>query len=387
MLLETKHDQSMVKKHHLLLLFKIIKRNGPISRADLAKITKMSATSASRIVKDLIDENFIEEVGETEGNIGRRARLLAVKPKGGIMFGVNIETDFIEIGVVDLNGTIIFKKKKDINLISPPYEVLDDIADFITGIMDEYKNSNNRVMGCGVSIPGIVDWPTGKVVMSPQFHWSNIEVGKYLEKKISVSVLVDNQVKAILLGESLYGNAVGVESATCIYVGSGLGAAFIDKGEVVRGADNMAGEIGHTIVNPNGPLCHCGRMGCLQTYICASALEKESGRPYYEIFEAKTRNEPWAVGLLDKAAEYLAMTISNVTYTYNPEVIILAGTLIDEYPEWVQLVKKKAQKYMGTTDKLSVQIHYEASSTAGILGASCLVLSDFLDSPIAFPIS
>lgn len=226
MVLQTKHDQGMLRKHHLLLLLKTIKRAGTISRADLAKITKMSATSVSRIVKDLLDQNFIEEVGETEGNVGRRARLLAINPKGALMFGVNIELEFMEIGVVDLNGHIHYKEKRKLDVTKSPEMVLNSTVEFLESVKKIYADYEERILGCGVSIPGIVDWPSGKVLTSPQFKWQNVEFGKFLEEKTGMSVLVDNQVKAILLGESLYGKAVGVESAACIYIGSGLGGIY-----------------------------------------------------------------------------------------------------------------------------------------------------------------
>ncbi|MBS4206651.1 ROK family transcriptional regulator [Bacillus sp. FJAT-50079] len=382
MMLETKHDQSMVRKHHMLLLFKLIKRFGPISRAELAKMTEMSATSTSRIVKELIDQHFIVEVGQTEGGVGRRAILLEVNPKGGLLLGVTIELDSIEVGIVDLNGSVLIKQKQEIDASDSPFDILDMIADLLNKMKNEYIDFKDRFMGCGVSIPGIVDWPSGKVVMIPQFHWSNIELRDYLEKKIGMSVFVDNQVKAILLGEILYGSAVGMESAACIYVGSGLGGAFMDKGDVVRGINNIAGEIGHTTIDPNGILCDCGRIGCLQTYICSSALEKESGKSINEIFAAKHNNERWAINLLDRASEYLAMTISNVACTYNPEVIVLAGPMIERDSDWVGSIKKKLSLFLWSEVVQEVNIHYQSEGSAGIIGASCLVLKEFLESPI-----
>lgn len=380
---ETKHDQRMIREHHLLLLFKIIKRNGPISRAELAKKTKMSATSASRIVKELIDQNFVEEIGQTEGNVGRRATLLKVNPNGALIIGINIDLECIEVGIVDLDGNVIMKRDGDIDLSRPPMEVLDRVVAMVDEIKKQLGDLVHRVIGGGVSIPGIVEWPRGRVVMIPQFHWSNVEVRKYLEEKIGMTILVDNQVKAILLGESLYGCAVGVDNAACIFVGSGVGGAFMDKGEVIRGSRNIAGEIGHTTIDPNGVLCDCGRYGCLQTYICASALEKESGMPIQNIFEAEARGEVWAVKMLDRAAEYLAMAVSNVVCTYNPEVVVLAGTMINQHPEWAKRVEQKCERYLWDNFDRTLEIRYpHIGADAGILGASCLVLREFLESPI-----
>lgn len=381
---EIKHDQRMIREHHLLLLFKIIKRNGPISRAELAKKTQMSATSASRIVKELIDQNFVEETGQTEGNVGRRATLLKVNPSGALVIGINIDLESIEAGIVDLNGNVVMKKNIDIDLSLPPTEVLDRVAGLVADIKEEIGELSNRIIGCGVSIPGIVEWPQGRVVMIPQFHWANVEIRKYLEEQIGMTVLVDNQVKAILLGESLYGSVVGVDNAACIFVGSGVGGAFMDKGEVIRGSKNIAGEIGHTTIDPDGSLCDCGRFGCLQTFICASALEKESGKPIHEIFAADERKEVWAVKMLDRAAEYLSMAISNVVCTYNPEAVVLVGPMIDQHPQWAKKVEQKCNRYLWDNFDRMLEIRYpHIASHAGIVGASCLVLREFLESPIS----
>ncbi|WP_159887984.1 ROK family transcriptional regulator [Paenibacillus puerhi] len=381
---ETKHDQRMIREHHLLLLFKIIKRNGPISRAELAKKTQMSATSASRIVKELIDQNFVDETGQTEGNVGRRATLLKINPSGALIIGINIDLESIEVGIVDLDGNVILKKDRDIDLSLPPTEVLDRVVELVASIKAQIGELSNRIIGCGVSIPGIVEWPQGRVVMIPQFHWANVEIRKYLEEKIGMTVLVDNQVKAILLGESLYGSVVGVDHAACIFVGSGVGGAFMDKGEVIRGSKNIAGEIGHTTIDPDGSLCDCGRFGCLQTFICASALEKESGKPIHEIFAAEQQQEVWAVKMLDRAAEYLSMAISNVVCTYNPEAVVLVGPMIDQHPQWVKKVEQKCKRYLWDNFDRMLEIRYpHIGSHAGIVGASCLVLREFLESPIS----
>lgn len=382
MLLETKQNQRSIRKHHLLLFFKIIKRYGPISRAELAKLTQMSATSASRIVKELIEQNFINEVGQYEGNVGRRATMLEVNPNGSLIFGVNIELETIEVGIVDLNGSVLLKKKEEFVLPLPPDKVLDRIVDLIHEIQHDYTGSDKRIMGCGISVPGIVDFHKGTAVKVPQFGWDNVDISNYLQDKIDVNVFVENQVKAILLGESLYGNAVGVESAVCIYLGSGLGAAFMEKEELIRGVNNVAGEIGHTTVNPYGTLCDCGRIGCLQTYICPAALEKESGRSINEIFSAQKNGEEWAIKLLERAADYLAITISNIACTNNPEVIILAGQIIDQRSEWVESVKQKLTLYLWDIVEESINIHHHSMEDSGVLGASCLVLKEFLESPI-----
>lgn len=379
MMLEMKHDQQTIKRHHFLLLFKCVLRHGPISRADLAKMTQMSATSASRIVKELIDEQLIVEVGQTEGNIGRRATLLEVNSKGALMLGVHMEKGRIESGVVDLNGSVLAHESVRVPARTTPQEMMEVAAKLMLNLQKQYDHETPKWLGCGISIPGIVDWPHGRVMNVPQFQWGKVDLGTYLEERLNMPVYVDNQVKAILMGEVLYGSAVGVESAACIYVDSGLGGAFMDKGNVIRGVSNIAGEIGHTTIDPYGMLCDCGRNGCLQTYICTSALEKQSGKSIDEIFAAMDRGEDWAVRLLDRASEYLAMAISNVACTYNPEVILLAGAMMQFHKKWTKDVQQKVKKYLWNEVIQRVSIQHVSNPMVEMIGASSLVMRQFLE--------
>jgi predicted NBD/HSP70 family sugar kinase len=382
MIKETKHDQKTIRKHHSLMLFKMIKDFGPISRADLAKRSQMSATSASKIVKGLLEQGFVKEVGQTEGGVGRKATLVEINPEGVLIIGVNIDLESIQAGIVDLNGRILSSLTGNIELSRTPEEVLDAVVGLINELISKCERSDDRIFGIGVSVPGIVDWPDGKVAIIPQFHWEDVEVKAYLEKKLQKTVLVDNQVKTILLGESLYGSTVGVDNSVCIFVGSGVGGAVMNKGEVIRGNNNAFGEIGHVTVDPNGVLCDCGRFGCLQTFICSSALEKESGARIEDIFAAEKRGEAWAVRLIDRAAEYLAMTISNIACVYNPQVILLAGPMVDHNPDWVAVVEGKYRKYLWNPLATSFDIRYPSlGDRVGVVGSSCLVLKGILESP------
>src|SRR5699024_4820397 len=145
----------------------------------------------------------------------------------------------------------------------------------IKTLLDNVGNQiKEKILAIGIGLPGLITWPKGEVLVVPQFHWKDVNVKDYIESQLDFIVYIDTDARTALLSESLFGNMSEYENAACVYVGSGVGGAVMINGEIVRGHHNMLGEIGHTTIDPDGVLCDCGRLGCLQTFFCSSALEK-----------------------------------------------------------------------------------------------------------------
>ena len=362
------------------MLLSLIQKHKKISRSQLAKITKISNTSVGKIVKELMEDELVIEVGQIEGEVGRRAILLEINSKGSYIIGVNLEISIIQIAIVSLNGEIVMKEQLEYDVLEKAEVVLNFIASAINNILklagSEYEK---KVIAIGVSVPGLVSWPEGKTLMVPQLHWKNINVKSLLEEKLDYVVYVDNDVRTVLLAESLFGSMTDFTNATCIHVGSGLGSAVMINGEILRGHSNTLGEIGHITLVPDGALCNCGRMGCLQTYICSSELEKQSGRHIQDIFNAFEHKEEWAVKLINRARSYLGMVISNVVCMYNPEAVLLSGQMIQDYPVLIKDIEAISNTYVLAPLRNSFQLKESIIGTdSGVIGASALVLNEFL---------
>src|SRR5690625_5036034 len=195
-----KYDQSRVRKHHYFMLLSLIQKNKRISRTQLAKLTKMSNTSVGKIVKELIDDGLVIEVGLTKGLVGRRATLLELNPNGSYIIGIEIDLDFVQLAIVSLNGEIRKKVYLEFDTKYHAEVVLDKIAEeTIKMVNDVDVEISKKIIAVGVTLPGFISWPDGEVSLVPQFHWLNIPVKSYLEKKIDYVVYVDNDVKAVLL--------------------------------------------------------------------------------------------------------------------------------------------------------------------------------------------
>ena len=375
------HDQSMMRRHHSLLLFNLIRDARQISRVDLAKASQMSGTSVGKIVKELMDYGLVIETGQTSGKVGRKPTLLQINPQGALVIGVDIDIDRITLGVVDLNGKVISRRDQAIDMEQDDEAVLDGIADRILELIA--SNGSSNIIGVGVCIPGLVSWPDGNVAAVPQFHWKNVKVREHLEEKLNLTVYVDNNVKTSLLAEYLFGSVKGLKHVVGIHIGSGLGSAVIENGEILRGVGNTLGEIGHILMDPTGQLCDCGRFGCLQTFICSTALEKQAGKPIAEIVAAANDNDPAAVRLMDRAGEYLAIAIANAICLYNPESVLLVGAMTEYYPQIVSKVEECLPKYAWEPLSRSFSLRSpQLGSDSGIIGGTALVLNEQLKSPL-----
>lgn len=373
-------SKNSIRKYHYFLLLSLIQKRKQISRAQLAKITHISNTSVGKIVKELIEDNLVIEVGKLKGVVGKSATLLEVNPKGSYVIGINIDLNSAQIAVVTLNGEVIEQRNIDCDMKQKAENVLDQIAFNTLDIINRADPKVvEKIIAVGVSIPGPITWPDGEVLMVPQFHWKNVKVRAYLEQKLDFAVYVDNDVRTVLLAESLFGSMKGYGNSVCLYIGSGVGSAVMINGEILRGHRNTLGEIGHITLDPHGAMCDCGRLGCLQTFICSSELEKQMQISIQEIYKAYHQGDHSAIRMIKRARDYLGIAISNIISMYNPEAILLAGPMIQQFPDLVDGIEDVSNEYVWYPLKDSFKIiQAKIGENSGAIGASALVLNEYL---------
>ncbi|MGV8984043.1 ROK family protein [Clostridium sp.] len=380
-----KHDQEYIKKLNKSMVLKIIRNSGPISRASIARLTSMSPTSISRIVSELSNIGLVHETEPYSEGLGRKATLLSIYPDSIATIGVYLNRDIIRLGIVNFVGQIILKQelKYDASKHSVE-EVADKLADVINNSIVELKINSLKVIGVGIGMPGIIDTKNGKIILSAQLGWRNIDFVEMIKKRINMKTIIDNTVKLKVLAESIYGVSKDSSKLAMISIGSGVGSALVIDGDVLRGESNIAGEVGHTIVDPDGMLCECGRRGCLQTYIAEGALITEANKVHKinnigEIFDSAANDENWAISILERAAKYIAILINNVACMYSPDTIILSGRLIEQHPMMIELVEKRRsliwEPFKGTFKLVYSQLKEESV----IIGAATLALNTFLE--------
>ncbi|MEH6989289.1 ROK family transcriptional regulator [Cytobacillus firmus] len=371
-----KQDQLLMKKQNKNLVLDILKTKSPISRIDIAKITGMSPTSITRIVNELQLQGYLRETEAVASGVGRKATLLEVR--GDVLYTVGIEIDksLLKVGIVNYIGEMVSLLKSKRNESESYMETLHKINMVIRRIMDENEIPAAKIMGLAVGLPGYIDYKNGIVKVSDQLKWKDANLAEDLQKLTSFNVIVDNELKMKIVAESFTGKAKNSQNSILIGIGSGIGSSIMLNGEIYRGETNNAGEIGHTVIDPTGNVCNCGKIGCLATYISEGAILADSRKvkdisSIEDVFQSYRDREPWALNIMDRASTYIALAISNLLCLYNPEVIILSGNTIEKLPEMKEAIEQKCELYIWEPLKQSVRIVYsELSDNGVVLGAA-----------------
>jgi predicted NBD/HSP70 family sugar kinase len=328
-------NQEFLKKENLILVLEMISKSGPISRAEISKQTKMSATSASRIVSLLIEKNLITEVDIDHQNVGRKANYYTLNKNGIYFIGVELDANNFRIGLMNFDEELVFKK--NVHLEDPaPNLVVEQIVAEVNKIKKKFILTPENISGLCVGLPGIIDPVNGVVNFSVQLKWEKFHLSEALNDHLGIPIKIDNELKLKALAEYKQCNK-DIKHLAILGFGNGVGSALISNGEINRGKSNFAGEIGHTIVDPEGSYCPCGNFGCLQTYIAEPFLLNEASKmkkieDMEELIAEAERGEIWAKNLISKAAKYASIAINNTVCTFNPDFVILSGSMIENHP-------------------------------------------------------
>jgi glucokinase len=257
------------------------------------------------------------------------------------------------------------------------------ICEMVKSLLDEARTQGLSVEKIGVGFGGPVNFESGTVYLSHHVPgWENFPLRDELECRFSIPVTVDNDANAGTLGEWMFGAGKGVNDLLYVNIGTGIGGGIISGGKLVRGWRNLAGEIGHMTVKPDGPTCTCGRKGCLEALASGSAIGREGterlGRPVRseEVFQLADQGDPIAKQILAEAVDALAFAIGAAANLFNPKKVILGGG-VAEAPEHLlieplreRLVRYTLPQVHEGLEVIRAQLGYDA----GIMGAIALAL-------------
>lgn len=324
-------NRNLMREINRAILLNAIKADGPISRADLAHRSGLSPATVTAITGDLIDEGLIfeKETGDSSG--GRRPILLALNPRGGFVVGVKLMEDHAVGALTDLNAAVL---EKD-SIVFPDSTVdgvIDSLVRLVNTLILDGKISRKNLLGVGVGLAGVVDSSSGMLRQSPFFGWKDTPLRDLLQERLHVPVSIDNDVNTLTLGEKWLSVGLPEDNFVVITVGRGIGMGMVINGEIVRGKSGGAGEFGHIVVDPNGPLCDCGKHGCLESFLSDRALlataHRQVGEDVRDIDDLVKRasdGNPAARSVLASAGTLLGREVANLVNILDPKLIILSG--------------------------------------------------------------
>ena len=372
----------------------LIKNFGPIARVEIARRTGLSPATVSGITAELIQKNLVLEKEAGDFNGGRPPILLAMNPRGGFVVGIKLTETQAIAALTDLEATVIAKQVDPI-LEHTPTSVAKSLAGLVQTLISENGIYRKQLLGVGVGLAGIIDANHGILRQSPIYKWRDVPLQELLQKQVKVPVYLDNDVNTLTLAEKWFGSGQAVDNFLTITIGRGVGMGIVINGQFFRGTGGGAGELGHTLVDPQGPVCECGKRGCLETYVGDPALLRaareawqrgEIGAEVHEIEELVSLAESGDISarsIFVRAGEILGRSIANLVNIFNPDRIIISGEGTRAakwiFPPLCQAVQQFAMPGLFN----DVEIKIDAwGDDAWARGAASLVLRELFESPL-----
>ncbi len=313
-----------------------IRERQPISRAEIARVTRLNKTTVSSIVAGLVKDNLLTESVQRNSNIGRNPIGLQLR-KGHNYFGaISIDSGTTRVAVVDVDGTIR-QTDKMTTRDCPANEFIEESIARLNGLRSAH--GLGQFKGVGVSIAGIVDPAQRQVVFAPNLGWYNVPVGEILSRHFpdNCVMAVENDANSAALAEMWFGRQ-GVRLSNFIFlsVGRGIGAGIVIERRILNGESYFAGEFGHMMLVDNGERCTCGNYGCWEAYASDRATVRRysqarglgnAGRSLTidDVIAAARAGEAEAVQELKATGSWLGVGIANMVKAVDPAIIIVGG--------------------------------------------------------------
>ncbi|MFJ3897473.1 ROK family protein [Streptomyces sp. NPDC090083] len=328
-------------------VFTAVLSHGPLTRLDVARRTGLSAAAVTKAVRPLMEAGYLTEGADQEAPpaLGRPANLVRVDGARALFIGVKVTGDEIIAVLADLCCRL--RVARHVPLTDhDPKAVLASIADLAQELRVEADDLGIRVLGLGLAVSGDVDRGEGVVRYSPFLDWRDVPLAELAAMTTGLPVTVDNDVRALTVAEQWFGAGAGLTDFAVVTVGAGIGCGLVVHGQVVSGAHGVAGEIGHVVVDPAGPPCHCGNRGCVEAIAGDAAIlarvREVTGVQVADTAEALAlahRGDAGAREVYARAGEAIGRGIATVVNLFGPERVIISGEGLAAYDLFAEQIR------------------------------------------------
>ncbi|MBM6655350.1 ROK family transcriptional regulator [Bacteroides mediterraneensis] len=366
---------------------------------DLAKDIDLSIPTVTKFVMELVEEGYIINYGKQETSEGRPPNLYGLNPDSAYMVGVDIKAFCLNIGLMNFTGDMVDIQMGIECRLDNTLESLDLLIQHICTFIEKHKNIRDRILQVGVNISGRVNPEEG--YSFSMFNFEERPLAEILTEKIGIPVSIDNDTRAMAYGELLKGVVKGEKDVVFINLSWGLGSAFIIDGKIYTGRSGFSGEFGHFNVFDNEIICRCGKKGCLETEVSGSALHRilcervkngqtsilskriltgDAPLTLEEIVEATNKEDILCIELVEEIGRKLGRYLAGLINLFNPELVIIGGTLALTEDYILQPIKTAIRKYsLNLVSKDSAVVLSKLQAKAGVVGACLLSRSKLFE--------
>jgi glucokinase len=319
-------------------------------------------------------------------------------PEKVCAIGIDLGGTKIETALVSQEGVII-KRIRMATDVKGGFGAIQNQV--VSAINDLRQMATDQLVGIGIGIAGQVEAHTGIVRFAPNLQWHDVPFQANLQKTVELPIIVTNDVRAATWGEWIYGSGKGCQDFVCIFVGTGIGGGVVSGGHMLAGGANTFAEVGHMVIDVNGPVCSCGRQGCFEAvaggWATARTAQEEAKRnaPAAQqllqlaegqvekittklVAKAAQAKDPLAIQILETVKDALIVGCSNIVNLYSPSRLILGGGLIEGMPELLAAIEQGVRRTALTAATASLEIMpAKLRGDAGVIGGAAYALQNF----------
>ncbi len=389
-----------MRAQHSRLLLNLLWREREISRAELARRSGLSRSTVSAIVNDLLGTGLVEETRAGISSGGRRPIMLEFQDQSSFIVGIELGATHVSCVLTDLHCKVRASWSAPAPVRNEPEAALEKMMLGVRSVLEADGVGLSRVLGIGVAVPSPVDSEhPGELLPLVAPKWKGYNIATHLKESFGRPVFIDNDANLGALAELWWGAGCSAGDLAFIKVATGIGAGLTINARIFRGTSGIAGEIGHTSIDPNGPLCVCGLNGCLATFIGTPALleraeaqlrASRSNRPppvsIDDLVNAALGGDPPSVELIQYAGNKLGVGIANMLNLLNPKTVVIGGGIARAGDLIIDAVCQTIRGLSLPASISSTEIRTTSLNEWGIaLGAATLTLEAALQTPSLFP--
>jgi predicted NBD/HSP70 family sugar kinase len=365
--------------------------------ADLCKELNLSAPKVTNLLNDLIVDGVVQDHGKVDSTGGRRPNLYGLAPESGFFLGVDIKRFHINFGLSDLQKNLVKVSEKNPFKLINTRESLDELCGLIDEFIEGLAVPKDKILGIGINLPGRINYATG--YSYSYYYFDEEPLSKVIESKVGIRVFLENDSRAMAYGEFSCGEVASEKDVLFLNLDHGIGLGILINGQLYYGKLGFSGEFGHIPLFDNEIICHCGKKGCLETEASGAALIRMLQEKLLEgsstsitrkrmhpedvqledIIQAAHQDDFLAIELIGIIGEKLGRGIALLINLFNPELVILGGTLAAT-GDYIRLpIKSAINKFSLSLLNNATQLKMtRLGEQAGIYGACLLVRNRLL---------
>ena len=380
------------------IILDLIRTRQPVSRADLARISGLQRSTISLITEQLLIEQWITQGALGHLPRGRKPRFLHLNVERAGIIGVNVRPTATTIALADLNARFIAHES------FPTDPDADVFIEDLTGRLRAFIKLHPQIYieGVGVSIPGRVDSISKRIVFAPNLGWRDVDLLAPLERATELPVEIENAANACALAEIWFDKrSDGIQDLIAVTVSEGIGTGIISNGQLVRGANGVAGEFGHVSIDQSGPLCKCGNRGCWEVFASNTAAineyvqnatgngskkqnnQFESDKPSFDdILHLSEQGDARAIKAIERMGHYLGIGLSMLISGMAPSIIVVIGEITRSWKRIEPIIKNILTERLPGSPMVTRIVPAEDNLQPRLRGSMALILQKHFGAPL-----